>query len=428
MRFTGLFGVGALALATVACGAPNGAVPASETAPSIDAPTSTGAPRAASTTISQGSSVEASASATTGRPTDAGPLGDERPAEPAPCITSGRPRTVPGTAVPAFEVDAAEEPAAEEVATGEPAAGPSGTLPPGSTAGGPEVPADPLTLPWLAPVEPPCGLALVEARRELAAPCGPTDDCDLTMPQATLRYRSADPAVFRHVELVQQLGNASAGADYDDPGEVVTLAGREVTIHTTEDELTTAIWAEPLGTVTAPALSITLEELGEFIASLAPYEPAEWPGDEVDVPEPICVDDTTRYAPTALPEGWQRFVLDIAPDGACDVAPFLFMSLVVPGTEAAPGTLVTFVIGPSGGALPAGDGDVTMVGDHPAALWTATDPVRGEVSTVVFEIGDVVIDAHGDADVATLIALAESVELVDIATWEQLAAELQAPG
>ena len=46
---------------------------------------------------------------------------------------------------------------------------------------------------------------------------------------------------------------------------------------------------------------------------------------------PVCVDDTTRYAPTALPDGWERFVLDIAPNGARSTADFPLKPAASPG-------------------------------------------------------------------------------------------------
>jgi hypothetical protein len=162
------------------------------------------------------------------------------------------------------------------------------------------------------------------------------------------------------------------------------------------------------------ASGISWEELSTTVESLEPTDPSAWP---TPVVVPHCVDATTQYAPALIPDGWERFVLQAQPTGTCDVAPYLFMSLVLPGTSAGPGTLVTIVVNPA----------VTVVADEVAGDVTEGIAADGSRATsAIVQIGGVTIDLHGNADAETLRAIVASIVPFSDAEWAQLVSEVDA--
>ncbi len=286
---------------------------------------------------------------------------------------------------------------------------------------------DPLTISWMVPSVPPPALRLSEARREAVAECGPTLDCMRSVPSATLAYEPEDPASGRHLQIAQtwpRPDNVFLGLL---PGGVErTMAGR--TVLATEAGEGAFRWIQVTWTedndlvVDINAFGITWDELTSIVDTLAVTDPSAWP-----TPPPApgrCVDATTRYAPALIPAGWERVVLQAQPSGTCDVEPYLFMSLVLPGTAAGPGTLVTIVTTPFSTPLPAGE-PITINGND-GTLVVGTMGDGTPTSAITLRIGVVAVDAHGTADVATLRSIVESIELFDDAEWAQLVSEVDA--
>ena len=283
---------------------------------------------------------------------------------------------------------------------------------------------------WLAPASEVDGLLLVEALRGLEAGCVSSVDYESMYPCATLVFDTSDLAVGRSLLLRQAVAGTDALTGSGASGEVRTVGQREVVVDeqgSSETPMFTVTWSEPGGIeVELQATGLGREEVEAFVTSLRPVDPEAWPGIAVDASLERCVGDRTRYAPADVPEGWTRFVLDAAPVGACDVDQFVFMSLVVPGTADQPGTLVTFVSTPaSAGVTAVGEPvDINGVTGH---LQSSTQADGTPSSTIILQLGDAVVDGHGNVDPATLVELMETVRLLGDDEWSQLVAEIDSP-
>jgi hypothetical protein len=136
-----------------------------------------------------------------------------------------------------------------------------------------------------------------------------------------------------------------------------------------------------------------------------------------------CVDASMRWAPPLPSDAWQQFVLEAAPTGACGVTTLLMMSLVIPGTADAPGTLVTIVAQPTELAM-AQPGTPIEIDGRPATLQASVSADGRPATTIIARFGDVVIDAHGFVDEPTLRRIVASIRQVDDAAWAELVASV----
>ncbi len=136
-----------------------------------------------------------------------------------------------------------------------------------------------------------------------------------------------------------------------------------------------------------------------------------------------CVDVETQYAPIGVPDGWNRFVLGVQPSGTCGPGPFLFMSMVVPGTEEAPGTLVTFTSLPSADVAPQ-PGEAIRVNDNAATLQRSVQADGASAALITMRIGGIAITGHGHVDDDTLIELMSTIGPLSDDDWGQLVAEM----
>jgi hypothetical protein len=138
-----------------------------------------------------------------------------------------------------------------------------------------------------------------------------------------------------------------------------------------------------------------------------------------------CVDATTQLAPST-PPGWQQFVLQAQPTGACGQPIFLMMSLVLPSGTSAPGTLVTIVTSPAGGA-PAQAGEPVVIDGYTGTLQQSTMADGQPANIINIVLDAVAVDAHGSADVETLTAIVAGMHLVSDAEWAALVSSVQQP-
>lgn len=293
-----------------------------------------------------------------------------------------------------------------------------------------QTPPDPNLVEWLIPSESPDGLRLVGAERDLVIDCPLMADCagEPTLPQATLSYDTNDLSRRRSLEIIQTGRSVSGVGSRSEivDGDERQLGGRHVLAL---DESSEAIpwiaaeWTEPDGNfVRVVATGLQWDELDAIVSGLRLAEPSGWPGAPIEERLHLCVDADSRFAPTAVPDGWNRFVLDIQPTGSCDVATILAMSLVEPGTESTPGTLVTIVVAPITQASGT-SGEQVVVNGHDAVL-TRDQPINGkQAHSISFAVGPVWINAHGDVDAETLQAIAATIAPVDDAFWAALVAE-----
>lgn len=290
---------------------------------------------------------------------------------------------------------------------------------------------DPTAIEWLAFSSPPGGLRLIRAERILANDCG-NGDCAATLPSASLTYDTNDLTFRRSLSIVQfapsvtQVPRPPLIADE----EQRVLGGRAVMAYDGSDGVIPAVlaeWTEPGGnTVQLSATGFAWEAVDALVSSLTPTDPDLWPIAEVQERLGRCVDSRSQYAPTVVPDGWVRFVLQIQPTGTCEVQPFLFMSLVEPGTEVAPGTLVSITVTPVTESTPQ-PGSLVSVNGHDANLQSQTGPDGQPSSQISFTIDTVAIDVHGNVDGDTLQRIAATIGRVDDAQWAQLVAEQQTP-
>jgi hypothetical protein len=302
--------------------------------------------------------------------------------------------------------------------------------PPGTAENGPNAWADPTSIDWMVPSADPPALRLIAARRELVSGCEPTVDCIATVPSATLAYDTDDLTARRSLQVVQTLPTtADSGFGVVPDGAERTLGNRTVTAVEQGDPSQPYIavaWTEAEGlTVDIVAIGLLWDELAGVVATLTRTDPADWPSAKVQEPLGRCVDARSQYAPTIIPDGWQRFVLEAQPNGACGVATFLMMSLVIPGTADGPGTLITFVTGPASEATPQPGEHITING-NPATLQVLTAADGTPAASIDMLIGDVAINAHGNVDSTVLSELVATVGPLSDTQWAQLVSEIGA--
>ena len=213
--------------------------------------------------------------------------------------------------------------------------------------------------------------------------------------------------------------------------EARQLGGRAVMAYDGSEELIPTIfaeWIEPNGnTVEVRAVGFTWPELDAIVSSLEPTGSDLWPNAERQERLQWCVDERSQYAPTIVPDGWNRFVMHIEPTGKCDVQPLLFMSLVEPGTATAQGKMVTIVVTPAIHSSPQ-PGALVEINGHEARLLTGSFGDGTPTPKISFVVDTVQIDAHGtNVDAETLQQIAATIAPVGDARWAQLVAEVQAP-
>jgi|GEM_PF-5252587 len=281
---------------------------------------------------------------------------------------------------------------------------------------------------WLSTPDPIDGVRLTAATRELVADCGPDGNCPGTIPQATLVFDKDDLADARTIVVTQFFDAFEIAPVERTTGEERTIGARTVTITsqgTGDTPHIAAGWDEPDGyAVEIRTTGMTIDAVEAIIESLVPTEPDQWP--LLDVSEPVtpCVDESTRYAPAIIPDGWNRFVLDASPTGTCNVSTVLFMSLVEPGTEQAPGTLVTFVTMPAS-ATTAQPGEAIEIDGRPAVVQESTGPDGRPQTAIYLTIGAVVVDGHGNVDRTTLEELMATIVPFDEPQWAALVDEIE---
>ena len=289
---------------------------------------------------------------------------------------------------------------------------------------------DPTAIDWMVPSVAPAGLRLIDARRELVPGCGPLADCAATVPSATLVYDTDDLSLGRSLRVVQ----TSRGVDDTDVAVVAggverSVGGRAVTAVEQGDAslpFITATWSEPDGRVVdASSVGLDWDQLAAFIDSLRPTDPANWPT-QLEPRLERCVDARTQYAPLSIPDGWSRHVLQASPIGTCGVPTFLMMSLVLPGTAAGPGTLVTFVTGPASEWTPQ-PGELLVVNGNQGTLREGRAADGAATAAISIVLDAVAIDAHGNVDAAVLQELVAGVGPVTDAEWSQLVSEIGTP-
>ena len=180
---------------------------------------------------------------------------------------------------------------------------------------------------WLVPSVAPLGVRLIAADRSVAGGCAATDSCPRTLPSATLVYDTDDLAQRRSLQIIQTAPSVTGGTG---PGVVSNgqermLGGRPVRAedHTAEPLASIlAEWTEPnANTVTVTAIGFTWSELDGLLSGLEPVNAQDWPDVPVQPRLARCIDATSQYAPTVVPDGWQRFVLEPTPPGPATSRP-----------------------------------------------------------------------------------------------------------
>lgn len=139
---------------------------------------------------------------------------------------------------------------------------------------------------------------------------------------------------------------------------------------------------------------------------------------------PPCVGASMQWAPPLPSDAWQQFVLEAAPTGTCGVTTVLMMSLVIPESADAPGTLVTLVSVPAELAAPRAGTPIEIDG-RPATVRASVGTNGEPATTIIAQFGDVVIDAHGYVDEATLRQVVTSIRQLDDAAWAELVAGVE---
>ena len=147
---------------------------------------------------------------------------------------------------------------------------------------------------------------------------------------------------------------------------------------------------------------------------------------EVQTPTQACVDATSQIAPDYLPEGWQRFVLQIQPTGSCGQPIYLMMSVVLPGTVEAPGTLVTVITAPASTATPQ-PGDPVVVNGRSGTLRQETMADGQPASSLSIVIDTVAVEAHGNVDPQQLQDIVATMRPFDDVEWAELVNSVQQP-
>ena len=281
---------------------------------------------------------------------------------------------------------------------------------------------DAMTKRWLYPSSDPRGMHLISAQRQVIPDCGMTD-CGLTMAIATLDYDSNGTTERRFRITQSSPPHAATTSDAPTPPDLLDSApersagDRRVRVVEDSGDIRAA-WTEPDGDVVhVESVGIGWDDLAVIIGGLRPIDPAAWP--TVTPPPPMnpCVAASSQIAPTT-PDGWQRFVLQARPAGSCDPGPILTMSLVLPGTAAGPGKLVTLTIAGGGGAVPLGD-NVVINGDNGFVSVSAMADGTPSAS-ISIDVGGVSVEAHGTVDKDQLVAIIASFHRLDEAEWADL--------
>jgi hypothetical protein len=286
----------------------------------------------------------------------------------------------------------------------------------------PTVVPNPETVRWYVPAQNPVGFRLVSAGRFLVAGCGPTADCIADVPAASLTYSTDDATVNRSVSINQTAVKQDAPNVRIDGATEKTIGGRQVEVLDGGSDgfpSYTVVWITPDGLdIRIETRGIALDKIESIITSLSAREPGDW-ANLIHVQPPVgrCLDAQAQVAPTVLLAGWQRFVLTAHPSGTCEAFPFLMMSLGrAPGPGNESGSLVTIVTQPASLAA------VT-------ATEPSTDPLTAPIygNRLVFRVGTVIVDVHGNADEKSLRSIAASIRPLSNDEWAGLIAEIKPP-
>jgi hypothetical protein len=248
-------------------------------------------------------------------------------------------------------------------------------------------------------------------------------DCGLTIAIATLAYDSTG-ATERRLRITQSSPpHAATTSDAPTPTDLLDsaperLAGdRRVRVLEGVSDIRAA-WTEPDGdAVHIESAGVSWDELAVIIGGLTPIDPAAWPTIELPPSLGPCVEPRSQIAPTT-PDGWRRFVLQARPAGNCDQGPILTMSLVLPGTPAGPGKLVTITIAGGGDAVPLGDPVVINGTTGYISLSAMADGTPS--ASISIDIGGVPVEAHGTVDKDQLVAIVASIRPFDETEWADL--------
>lgn len=288
-------------------------------------------------------------------------------------------------------------------------------------------PIDPETIEWLALGDVPESMVLTQAVRRFAADCGPDDSCFATLPSAVASYSAVDAPDARGLLISQYLSMPSARADGEASGVGRSIGERFVEAAPPDrGGVVRLTWTEPNGMfVELNAFGFSDAELDAVVSAMAPVPPSDWPGAEIVDPFTTCVGDTTRFAPTAVPDGWVRYVLSAEAEDACTTGALLTMSLVVPGTASGPGTLVTFAT--TSRATSGTGGDPIEIGEWQGSIRAETMGDGREAYRATLDLDAVRVSGHGNVDRATLLELMASVRLLTEDEWAQLVAEIAGP-
>jgi hypothetical protein len=271
---------------------------------------------------------------------------------------------------------------------------------------------------WLYPTGDLPAWRLAEISRTQASDCEPPEaDCIFTEPHATLRFDGADQSYSHWLSILESLPSQPR---IDAPPGAIERAVGDLSVDVLEQDGPQPLWAswiEPTGIVVElQAFKVPWDDVVAIIASLEPLDPAAWPT-PTPPPPPTCDDRQQHIAPTLIPDGWQRFVLHAEATGACD-PPVLMMSLVLPGTSAGPGRLVTIMVGGLGAAI--GSPEAVVIGGRAGQL------IRGQMadgtSTLNFDttVEGVGINLHGTVDEQQLDPIVASIRHLDDAEWADL--------
>ena len=248
-------------------------------------------------------------------------------------------------------------------------------------------------------------------------------DCGLTMATSALAYDS-NGTTERRLEITQTSPTHGLTSDAPAPPDVLDTAperpagDRRVRVVEGAGNIGAA-WTEPDGDVVhVESLGVGWDELAVIIGGLRPIDPADWP--TVTSPPRIgpCVIAGTQIAPTT-PDGWRRFVLKARSTGNCDQGPVLMMSLVLPGTAAGPGKLVTITVDAWGSATSA-LGDPVVINGNKGVLSVSAMADGTPSASISIDIGGVPVEAHGMVDKDQLVAVVASFHPLDDAEWADL--------
>ncbi len=295
------------------------------------------------------------------------------------------------------------------------------SLPPDTVAVTTTTAPDAMTKRWLFPSSDPPGMHLIGAQRQVVPDCGMTD-CGLTMAIATLAYDSSGTTERRFRMTQSSPPHAATTSDAPAPPDLLDSApersagDRRVRVVEGAGDIRVA-WTEPDGDIVrVDSMGISWDDLAAIIGGLQPIDPSAWPT-VTPTAAGFCVDASSQIAPTT-PDGWQRLVLQARPAGNCDEGPILTMSLVLPGTAAGTGKLVTITIGGAGVPIPLGDPVVINGTTGYVNLSTMADGTAS--ASISIDIGGVAVEAHGTVDEDQLVAIVASFHPLDATEWAAL--------